>query len=537
MKTLNLCQLLLGTDQLHIQSLIIEDKRICLEVESLAFQAICPACQTESEQVHSTYTRYPAELPWADWTVVLQLRVKRFFCRNSACSKCTFAESFPNLVARYARRTQRVLERQRQIRLEVAARRAETLLQQLGIGLSDTTSSRIIRGLPEPPPQKLRVVGVDDWAKRKGQRYGTLVVDLERSLIVDVLADRTQETVSEWLRAHEGLEFVSRDRSKTYAEAIAIGAPMAIQVADRWHLVKNLSETVFKLFQKHEVLIKRQLRAVSASNHNQADEKQLDEAHIISGTDTLTSAEERRKVRIEQTHHLHKSGWTQKAIAAKLNLHPKTVRKYLRGPHPQSRRTRRVRLLDPYRTYLFKRWQEGCHNAARLCQEIQQQGYPGQATIVRDFVQQFRQAGNQAACQEQLPTLRALTWCVLKKPTEREEKHEKWLTQLQAGEPELATTVQLARAFCMMIRERQPTQLKDWLSQAEASNLSIWRNFAAHLKQDEAAVRAALTYDYSNGPTEGHVNRLKSVKRLMYGRAKDDLLRKRVLWQGHWPFT
>lgn len=557
MKTITLCQLLLGTEQLRIHNLVIEEDQIGVEVESTALRAPCPACGHESAQIHSTYPRDPIDLAWADWGVVLHLQVKRFFCRNPNCPKVTFAERFPGYLARYARKTDRVLEMQRQIGLEVCARSAERLLQLCRLGISDTTVNRLLRRLPDPPTSKLRAVGVDDWAKCKGQRYGTILVDgstslttgLERSQIVDLLMDRTAEAVKEWLSAQEGLEFVSRDRSKTYAEAITVGAPQAIQVADRWHLLKNLSEAVFKLLQKNYALIKQQLGPESDAIHREDVDERPAAEFWEDETDALTPAEERRRERIAKTLLLHDIGWTQKDIADQLNIHPKTVRRYLHSPDPRARRTRGVRLIDPYRPYLLERWNAGCHNAAQLYREISARGYRGQVTMVREYLRRLRQASglppkvrNQSGNHlehdpaERPPSLRELVWYVVRRREDREAEHERILDRIRE-QAEVDATIRLARSFSAIVRDRQPTELDEWLRQAENSKIAIWRNFAAGLQQDYAAVRAALIHDWSNGPTEGHINRLKFLKRLMYGRANDDLLRKRVIWQGRWSFT
>jgi transposase len=213
-------------------------------LESTAQFAICPACGTESNRIHSQYKRYPIDLPWAEYSVLLELKAKRFFCRNGQCSKRTFAEQFPELVARYARKTLRVLHNQQYLGVNVCAHVGEKLLELEQIGASDTTLNRLLCQLPELEKQSIQVLGVDDWAKRKGQRYGTILVDLESSQIIDLLRDRTAETLIQWLKEHPEVQTMSRDRSQTYADAIQQAFPEATQVADRWHLLKNASEAL-----------------------------------------------------------------------------------------------------------------------------------------------------------------------------------------------------------------------------------------------------------------------------------------------------
>jgi transposase len=251
-----LCEILLNTDQLHLQNIQIENDQIQLQVESTHQRACCPHCERESTEIHSHYLRYPGDLAWAQLPVVLYLNTKRFFCGNEQCPKHTFAERFPGFLERYARKTIRVTEKQERLGINVCARIAEGLLRFDQLGVSDTTLNRLIRALPDPETQTIEVLGVDDWAKRKGQRYGTLLVDQEKERVVDVLKDRTAETLEKWLNLHPEIRIVTRDRSKTYAEGIRKGAPQAVQIADRWHLLKNSSDAVQKIFQQENGVIK-----------------------------------------------------------------------------------------------------------------------------------------------------------------------------------------------------------------------------------------------------------------------------------------
>jgi transposase len=535
-----LCELLLNTDQFEIEYLVVEEPEIKIGVESRAQSAACPKCQHESTAIHSHYLRYPRDLAWAEWPVAVELKVKRFFCHNPICSKRTFAQQFPDFVGRYARKTERVLRKQQCVGANVCAKIAEQLLVGDQIQISDTTINRMLRKLPDPPQEPIRVLGVDDWAKRKRQRYGTILVDLERGRVVDLLADRTAEHLVPWLVRHPEVEIVSRDRSQTYAEAIRQGASQAIQVADRWHLLHNASEALLKILQQEDSLIQKHLNPVPEPAHR--NEFPPPPANTV---ERLTVAEQRRKQRMETAHDLHQRGHTQKAIAQQLRVHPKTVRRYLHGRSPKARRHRTRRLLDPFRPYLLQRWNEGCSNATQLFREIQAQGYAGSTTIVRTALQPLRIANTlpgQTTLQTQAAsssprTLRTLNFWILQRPEDREAEHETLIEQISDELPKLGQVISQARQFAAMLRQKSPSELNAWMEQAEASGYRVWKKFASGMRQDHEAVEAALMHAWSNGPTEGHVNRLKCLKRQMYGRAKDDLLRKRVLWQGRWGFT
>lgn len=545
METINLPYLLLNTRGFIIEGIQIEEHELCLTLESTAVQGTCPKCDQESSQLHSTYLRYPLDLPWAEWPVRLYLRAKRFFCCNRKCPKKTFAERFPDFLARYARRTDRVRQKQQRLGVNVCARTAEKLLKLDQVGISDTTVNRLLLDLPESEQTTIRVLGVDDWAKRKGQSYGTILVDLERGQIVDLLGERRAEPLVKWLEDHPGIEIVSRDRSQTYGDAIRRGASEAIQVADRWHLLKNASDALYNILQQEYSVIRTYLEPQTDAQAVVAPQIQQKEAE-----ETLTTAEQRRQERMDRAKQLHDLGCSQKHIAQQLDLHPKTIRRYLRSSSPRARRSRTGRLTDPFQPYLLNRWNEGCHNAMQLFREIQEQGYGGRTTMVRTVIRAFRDASGlppriRTSKAEPLPTdptrrpstLRALTFAVTGRPEKCTEEHKGLLERICSEQPKVGEVILQARTFATLVREQQAEKLQDWLERSQTSSYRIWKNFASGIEQDRQAVLAALTYNWSNGPTEGHINRLKCLKRLMYGRAKDGLLRKRVLWQGRWGFT
>ena len=202
----------------------------------------CPDCGRASHAVHSRYRRQPADLPSLGRRVRVGLRARRFYCRNAKCARRTFAERLPELIAPHARRTGRLAEAQSQVGAALGGEAGARLLQRLAMPASADTVLRSVRHMPLPEPEPPRVVAVDDWAKRRGRTYGTIVVDLERRQVIDLLPDRTSTAVADWLQQRPGVEVVARDRSTEYARAATIGAPEAVQVADRWHLLAKVRD-------------------------------------------------------------------------------------------------------------------------------------------------------------------------------------------------------------------------------------------------------------------------------------------------------
>jgi len=403
----------------------------------------------------------------------------------------------------------------------------------------------LVRDTPLPPRPTPRVLGVDDWAMRKGQTYGTILVDLEQGWIVDVLPDRTAESLAQWLRDHPGVEMISRDRAGAYIEGARLGAPNAVQVADRWHLLKNLTDAVYKALQAQQATIEASLAQVQEAGKVPAPATEPAIPHDASATATPPSAADiARQQRVQEAHRLHEQGWTAKAIAKQLGICPKTVSRYLNRALPlvPLRRSQRTQLIDPFKPYLLERWNAGCHNAAQLWREIRRQGFPGGFSIVRIFVSQLRQTSGlpprvRNATAEPVrkdpslrpPTLRTLAHLLTSPPDKSDAQAQTYLARLAQVHPKIQATVELAQAFASMLRQQQVDRLAVWLDQAATSQVPALRSFAASLRNDEAAVRAALSLPWSNGPTEGHINRLKTLKRQMYGRAHLDLLRQRLL--------
>jgi hypothetical protein len=253
---------------------------------------------------------------------------------------------------------------------------------------------QLVRSQPGPETVTPRVLGVDDWAIRKGQTYGTILVDHEHRCVVDVLADRTPERLAAWLQDHPGVEIVTRDRAEGYAQGIRTGAPQALQVADRWHLLKNLTDALTKVFQDHDREIQAQPLIAEKAEDTAGNPGPTASVLLASPAPVemeLTSADQRRQDRAQQAHTLQQAGWSQRDTAQQLGCHPKTVSRYLHRTLPLApRRSTRGTKLEGFRAYICQRWNEGCRDATQLFREIQSQGFTGRCTIVREYVASLR---------------------------------------------------------------------------------------------------------------------------------------------------
>jgi transposase len=248
----DLCARLLPPDEhLHFVTLILEDSHLTLVAAMTAPKAVCPDCHQLSHRLHSGYPRTLAALPWALMPVQLLLHVRRFFCDTSGCERTTFTERLPTVAPLYARTTMRLSHSQASTGLALGGSAGARQLARQHMPSSRNTVLRRVRKLPTPAYPPPHVVGIDDWSWRKGHRYGTIVVDLERGCPIDVLEDRLAETVENWFKAHPEMQIVARDRAEAYASGIRQGAPEATQVADRFHLFQNLAATLEAVFSAH----------------------------------------------------------------------------------------------------------------------------------------------------------------------------------------------------------------------------------------------------------------------------------------------
>lgn len=475
----------------------------------------------------------------------IALRSRRFYCRSPDCRRKVFTERFPNLTPRYGRQTNRHREALKQIGYALGGEAGFRLASQLGIASSPDTILRVVKQDACPMvATQVRAVGVDDWAWRKGQRYGTILVDLERHQPIDLLPDRESETLEKWLEVHPGVEIVSRDRAGAYAEGARKGAPDALQVADRFHILCNLTQALQRLLERLGTALRRSQISESAPSADSSsaavtaapDAKTTttaapDPAKLNQHQQQSQQRRERRKERFEAVRAAHQRGLTQRAIAREFGLTRKTVRRFLQATEfPEQAPRRRRTALASHQEYLEKRWAEGCHNASLLWRELQAKGYTGQLSRVKEFLQPWRlQEPTPTRKHRKLPGLRLVAFWLTKPAAERQAAEQQWVQAIMKDQPDIATAETLSQSFRDMMKNRKAGELDTWLESAETSGIPELNGFAVGIRRDHAAVAAGIEKPWSNGQVEGQVNRLKMLKRQMYGRSGFLLLRRRVL--------
>lgn len=240
---------------LRLDDLVLTPTTVVALLLSTSSTAACPRCGITTDRIHSHYRRTVADLPCHGRILALRLLVRRFRCINPACTQHIFCERLPQLLQVHARTTTRLNDAHCVLGFALGGEAGSRLAEHLDMPTSPDTLLRRITNAPEEPAPPPRYVGIDDWAFRKGQRYGTLVVDLERGRVIDLLPDRQAATVEKWLREHPGIEVITRDRAAVYAQAASAGAPEALQVADRWHLLNNLREAVERLLGRMDTTV------------------------------------------------------------------------------------------------------------------------------------------------------------------------------------------------------------------------------------------------------------------------------------------
>lgn len=505
---------------------------VTFRVRAKAGDAACSGCRRRSSRVHARYQRQLADLPLGGRRVRVIAHIRRFKCASPRCPQSTFSEQIPGLTKPFARRTPPLTGALAKVALAMPSCR-DVLI-------------RLIRAQPIPGAGQIEVLGVDDFAVRRGQSYNTILIDMGTRKPVDVLPDREAGTLADWLREHPEVQTVCRDRAGAYADGIRTGAPQAIQVADRFHLRKNLCEAAEKTVAAHHHC----LRAAAAAQAEPAAPEPaqpeppapvpLPEAAPPGRTYRLA---ERTRTRYAEVQECLARGLSRAAVSQELNLDIQTVRRFANATCAEEllgKAEHRATRLDPFIDLVNQRWNEGVTSAEAITAELRALGFKGDAQTVRRYLKPFRLPGTSrshpdphqrkpAPAVPAVPKPRKISKALLTHPDHLTEDDALIVKNATAGCAHLERLHQHVRSFAKIMAQRRGAEPPAWLEAVEADDLPELRSLAAGLRRDLAAVINGLTLEHSSGAVEGNVTRVKRIKRDGYGRANFDLLRAQIL--------
>jgi transposase len=512
---------------------------VVISASCRAGEACCPVCGLPSPRVHGGYTRVVADGAVGGRPVLIALRVRRFRCLQDCCPVVTFAEQAGGVSARYRRRSLPLLAMLAGFGLELAGRAAARLAGTMGIAVHPATVLRLVAATPDPEITAApEVLGVDDFALAKGQVYGTVLVDVGTGDVIDLLPDREAATLQAWLTAHPGAQVICRDRAGNYAEGARDGAPDAIQVADRWHLWHNLAEYAEKAVARHRGCLKES--APGDAGGDTPPPAQQQPAAGQDPQDGSLDADGRERRLVTRTRERYAAirerldaGQPLGAISRATGLDRKTVQRFARAASVDEllvNAMNRESKLDPFTPYICQRWNEGVTDAAVLHAELRERGWTGSPQTVRRYVRPFRQALVAPEPTPAVPKPRQITRWLLTRPDHLQPDEQAQLSGIRARCPHIDALARHVTAFAEMMTARTGSRdLEAWLAAVEADDQPELRSFAVGIRHDQQAVVNGLTLPWSSGKVEGTVNKIKMIKRQMYGRAGFDLLRKRVI--------
>jgi transposase len=502
---------LLGTVFSGLSALVIEDVEdagdmIVVRARTRDEPAACPGCCAETSRVHGYHERTAADVPAGGRRVVVKVRVRRMRCPVLGCPRQTFREQVPSVLGRYQRRTARLAGQVGAAVRELAGRAGSRLLAALGIDISRHTALRALLAIRLPDLEVPRVLGIDDFALRRGLVYATILIDAETGRRVDVLEGRTADVVEDWLRGHPGVEAVTRDGSGAYGEAVRSALPDAVQCGDRWHLWHLLGEAAAKEVAAHSACW-------------------AEGAPLQEGKRAETTLE-----RWQQIHDLRSQGVGLLDCSRRLGLALNTVKRYDKADKPGLlRRAAQYRptLVDPYRDYLRqRRAEEPGVPVQQLLREIRERGYPGSSNLLVRYLNQGRADAGRPHIAP-----RKATQILLTRPDTLTDGQRETAARLSSACPEMTVLASLISSFAAMLDPDPANEEKllHWMAGARAAGLPHLHSFTRGLDLDIKAASAALTLPYHNGRTEGVNNKTKMIKRQMFGRAGFGLLRHRIL--------
>ena len=490
----------------------------------------CPDCLSPSKKLHSYYLRKFRDLPTFGKSCNIYLQSRKYRCLRTECKRKIFTERFDDHFKPCKRRTKRLDEKLLATALEMGGRPAERICNTLSMPVSDSTLLRLIHKTPLPPLGQLKAVGVDDWAYKKRDRYGSILVNLDTGKVIDLLPDREEKTLTSWLQGQHAIEVITRDRYGKYMRAATKGAPQAIQVTDRWHLLKNLGEAVKRIMVREYTRLSRAV-APKTVQKPLVVPKDFPAGKKLAATDGVI------KQRFDEMKKLQAKGLSNNAIAKSLGMHRDTVRKYLSMDVLMRKSYGERGMIEAHFEYIKERMKSDPNiHLKTLWTELKQKGYPGAYSTLSESLTYYDIRVGKKARQTKLPQHAgsffkpsAAAMAFLAPESKISSTQKKLISKLCQSSPELKHTMSLVKKFRELIENKMGSELNAWIAEAKHSVIAELKSFATGLLSDLQSIENAINLHWSNGPVEGNVNKLKTIKRQMYGRASFDLLRKRLV--------
>ncbi|MFN3834659.1 MAG: ISL3 family transposase [Glycocaulis sp.] len=498
-----------------VEAAVCDGTGVRMTVRHAGSSCACPACGTCSSRIHSRYRRRLADLPIAGLPVRLEVLARRFHCNAPCCGRRIFTERFePDVLAPRARRTARLDRVLHHLGLALGGRPAAGLAHRLMLPAGRDTLLRLVRQRGSPRFVPPTVVGIDDWAWRRNQRYGTIICDLERRRTIALLPDREPATAQDWLSGQPQVAVIARDRGGGYGLAAARALPDAVQVADRWHLMENASRAFLDAVRKSM----RQIRSVIGAST-------IDPALLTAAERIQYEGYLRREEANAVILRMAGDGVPIKEIVRRTGHSRGLVRKILRGQRSDVFRIRESS-LEVHLPWLEEQWAAGRRNSAELWRRLRTQGFRGCIRVVAEWATRRRRAERADGGSGRTPSSRTIARLMTLGRDRLSKAESVTVAAIEGGVPRLMEAREIVSAFQAMIRQRSLADLAPWLERASSSLVA---SFAHGVSKDRAAVAAAIASPWSNGQTEGQITKLKLVKRQMYGRGKLDMLQARVI--------
>jgi transposase len=511
-------------------------------------RARCPKCGKYSNRIHDYYFRTISDLPIFQSKTVILLKTRKFKCVNKQCQRKVFSEQTPAIL-RYSRRTERAEKLLDTLAIELTGRLGSIVSKQLNLTVSSSTMTRIAHNLPLPDIVQPKVLGVDDWAYRKGVRYGTILIDMETSRPIYLLPSRDGQVLKDWLINYNDVKIVSRDRASSYAAAIIEACPSAIQIADRFHLLMNLSDALDTYFKSISRRIRSLITAkttdflelpekVPVNIREETRENQL----VLTAQESIDAKVDQRMDTFLKVKELQAKGTPIKRIATDLRMSRNTVKSYFSQESLSPIKSSRSTNIEVFTNLIIARLGESGHKLMDIFREIKKLGYTGGKTQGCYHIKRIKEyheietPGYKEITRPKISYIKPLSSRKLAKYIgcnlmDIKDYHERFYFQtLLDNITEIRVVRKLVQIF-KTILDRGCGNIKRWIDFVKHSKYKLagLKTFARGLLSDIEAVENGINMHWNNGAVEGHVNRIKSIKRVMYGRASFELLRKKVI--------